>query len=235
MYKIIINYITNFIKCIYHISFCVYCNTYIYGSILCYQCWSQLKFWNNIQCSICGEKIIDDCYNCNINVKTLLIYNDILKYLILKFKYANKLFLGEFFIKLFNIQKYLNKSNTYIILYIPHYWNKQITTTINSSMFLAYQLYNQLEKDNIKCKILHNILIKNSSIRQKDSISYKDRFNISDKYSINSNKMYLIKNQHIILIDDILTTGSTILTCNKLIKSAMPQSLQIFTIGKVFY
>jgi competence protein ComFC len=229
----IINKIQNFINSFFlNFSMCLYCNNKMLGNYLCNECWKKLEFWNNNLCPICGENIMIECYNCNINIKTLLIYNSILKFLMIKFKYGNKFFIGEFFVNLIliNINIFEEEKN-YIILYIPHYWSKQFTTSINSSMFLAYELKKKLHTS----IIYHNILIKNNPLRQKDSKNHTERHNINEKYSINLNKIHLLTNQNVILIDDITTTGATILTANKLIRKAYPKSLIVLTVGKVFY
>jgi competence protein ComFC len=227
-----INLINTF-KYIKKFSFCLYCNMYIFGSYLCHECWQKMEFWNNNLCAICGERVLKECYNCNFNIKTIFVYNSILKFLILKFKYGNKFFIGEFFINLLlmNIIININNKNLYIILYVPHYWHKQITSSINSSMFLAYELHKKIPNS----KIYHDIFIKNSPLRQKDSKNYKDRFNITNKYSVNLDKIHLLTNQNVILIDDILTTGTTILTISKFIKKSYPNSLLVLTVGKIFY
>lgn len=221
--------IIKIIKNILSIKFCLYCYKLIFQGFLCINCWKQLKFWNNQLCGICGHYRINDCYTCKLNVKIIFIYNNILMDLILKFKYGNKFFISEFFINhligLYNIKPV----NNLVILYIPHYFSKQITTSFNSSLLLAYEFQKKFGGT-----IIHNFLKKTSKIRQKDTKNFKERINTHNRFTINNANKNLIKNKDVILIDDILTTGSTITTCGFLIEIAKPLSLQIFTIGKVY-
>ena len=209
-------------------SICFYCYKIIIGGSLCEDCWGKLVFVPSDLCGICGRKVIGDCYYCQLNSRSLFLYNFLLSQLILQFKYGKKYYIGQFFIKLMgNIYK---KKDEILIMYIPHYGYKQITTSINSSLLLAYEFQKEFGG-----RVIHNVLIKQSKLRQKHTRNYKERLDNSFKsYTINKilgEKM--LKNQNVLLIDDIVTTGSTLLTCGNLIKSCCPKSLQIITVGKV--
>lgn len=213
------------IKNITSIKFCLYCyKINLYGN-LCINCWLKLKFWNNELCGICNRFSINECYECNLTVKVIFIYNEIIKDLILKFKYNNKFFIGKIFIN-YLINLYVPK-NDLVILYIPHYFTKQLTTSFNSSLLLAYEFQKQFGG-----VLFHNILKKITKLRQKNTKNFKERTNTHNRFII-QNK-HLIKNKNIVLIDDILTTGSTINTCGLLIKTANPLSLQIFSLAKIY-
>lgn len=216
------------IKNLLSTKFCLYCYKIIFNGCLCINCWKELKFWDNQRCGICGNYRINDCYECKINVKIIFVYNYILKDLIMKFKYGNKLFIGEFFIYYLR-SLYVSYEKDLIILYIPHYFSKQVTTSLNSSLILAYEFQRQFGGT-----IIHNFLKKTSKIRQKDTKNLNERTNTHNRFAIDDNKKNLIKNKNIILIDDILTTGSTVTICSLLIKMATPASLQVFAIGKIY-
>lgn len=211
--------ITNF-------KLCFQCYKVILGGYLCNKCWNKLEFLEHNRCGICGLKSKTNCVNCNLYVRSLLLYKNI-DLLILQLKYNKKYYLCEFFIRLM-VNIYIKKEN-FLILYVPHFYGKQITTSINSSLLLAYEFKKQFGG-----VIIHNILKKINKKRQKDAKNYKDRMNNSfENYVINNELALQLKDRDVILIDDIVTTGSTITTCGGLIQKYSPKSLQILTIGKV--
>jgi competence protein ComFC len=209
-------------------NICFNCYQVIIGKGLCVKCWKQLKFTPYNSCGICGLNGKVTCYNCNLDSRNIFSYNSILSNLILQFKYGKKHYLSDFFVK-FMGSLYIPYKNL-VILYIPHFFGKQITTSVNSSLLLAYAF-----KSKFGGTIAHNILKKINKRRQKDACNYKERAeNSLESYKINMQYINLVKNKNIILIDDIITTGSTITTCGNLIKKCYPNSLQILTVGKVF-
>jgi ComF family protein len=219
--------IIKIIKKLLSIKFCIYCYKTIINGHLCVNCWQHIRFWNNELCGICGNYRINDCYSCEIDIKIIFIYNNLLKDLILKFKYGNKFFIGGFFVNY--LRSIYKPKDNLVILYIPHYFPKQITTSFNSSLLLAYEFQKEFGGE-----IIHNFLTKTSKIRQKDTKNFKERINTHNRFSIIEANKYLIKNKHVVLIDDVVATGSTITTCSLLIKNANPLSLQVFAIGKTY-
>jgi predicted amidophosphoribosyltransferase len=208
---------------------CIHCYEIILDNYLCIACWKQLKFLNHNRCGVCNVLVGSNiCIGCNLNIKSIFVYNAIISNLILKLKYGKKYYISKFFIQLLGLF-YNNKNNNLIIMYIPHYGYKQLKTSINTSLLLAYEFQNQYGG-----RIIHNILQKQNQLRQRDTKNYKERIDNGFKgYTINPDKKDLLKNKDILLIDDILTTGGTIISCGNLIKGCLPRRLDIFTISKV--
>lgn len=69
-------------------------------------------------------------------------------------------------------------------------------------------------KPNIKCEVLSNIFLRKEDKESQTRKSRYHRFeNIEGVFFITSKK--LLENKHIILIDDVFTTGATISECIK--------------------
>lgn len=205
------------------INFCWICNKIQIGTGLCINCWKKIIFFDPRYCSLCSNPYANNiCGICNLKILTLMKYNVITSKLILRMKYNYHFYLGDFFIRFItNIQE-----DDYTILYVPHYGLKQITTSVNSSLLLARSFQKRFGGE-----ILHNILYKNSKKRQKDGKNYEERlnngFNIYDIRNV-----HLLKNKKVILIDDVLTTGSTVSRCASLIKRSECLSLTVVVIAK---
>lgn len=216
-------------------NFCICCFKLIYGNFLCISCWSLLKFLPINKCCICNIYIKSTCFNCGLNIFGIFNYNETFSKLVMKFKYGNKFFLGKFFTNyLVNLYQTVNKDldvkNTTII-YIPHYFGKQISISINSSLYLAYEFQKIFGG-----KIYKNILFKNNKKRQKNTKNFQERQNNAFfNYSINSNSKKKIYQKNCILIDDVITTGATVINCGYLISQYKPKNLYILCLGKVTF
>lgn len=211
-----------------HLNSCLYCYQIIVGDSLCANCWLKLKFIPSDKCGVCGSLLKNSCVNCNFYIRSAFLYNDILSFLMLQFKYGKKYYLGSFFIN--NMRYIYQEKPNLLIIYIPHFAYKQITTSINSSLLLAHEFQNRFGGT-----IMHNLLLKTSKVRQKDAKNYKERMDNSlENYTLNRELgLKLLKNRHLVLIDDVITTGSTVMRCGYLLQSCEPASLQILSVSKV--
>ncbi len=99
----------------------------------------------------------------------------------------------------------------FIIMPIPLNNNRQKWRGFNQSDEIAKKL------KLLNTLLLNNVLIKNKKTKQHSLLDKNERVkNILDSFKINDvNK---IKNQKILLIDDVYTTGSTMEECAKILK-----------------
>lgn len=208
-------------------GFCWGCNKLQINSGLCHKCWQDIIFIPKNQCVFCNNTFQlqnTGCVDCTYRSIALMKYKNVSAKLILQLKYGRRFYLGDFFINLISSIPY---NNNYYILYIPHYGLKQITTSVNSSLLLA----NCFQK-RFGGKIIHNVLKKVSKKRQKDSKNYEERMkNGFLNYTIQNG--HILRNKQIILIDDVITTGSTLNACARMINQESPKSLLLIAICKV--
>lgn len=226
--KTIIKKINSIIKTlIIPYRFCWGCEKIQIGTGLCSTCWGDLYFIGQNSCIFCNNNFQFGhigCIDCGYKSMAVAHYKGIMCKIILQLKYGRRFYLGDFLINLISGMAY-NKE--YCILYIPHYKLKQIKISVNSSLLLAHCFQKKFGG-----KIIHNILYKTSKQRQKDSKNYKERWeNGLFNYAIQNG--HLLQNKSVVLIDDVMTTGSTLNTCARLISRHSPMNLFIITICKV--
>ena len=196
------------------------------------------------KCMYCGKIGEIICKNClrKINIPYLFkkvnndwfdyvfcgsYYKGIIKHRIHSFKFHKKSYLYKYFIKLC-----LRERKTYeflksfdCITYVPMSYKKELKRGYNQSKLLAKELGKNLNLPVLNCleKIKEN--------KTQSSLSEKERIeNVKDVYDLAKNVD--IKGKNIILVDDILTTGSTARACSKVLKIHKIGEICLFAIAK---
>jgi len=113
--------------------------------------------------------------------------------------------LGKQFGQILNTQ--INKKENSIIIPIPLYWKKERIRGYNQSKAIAQGL-----SQSMKIPISENLIkrIKNTSTQTRKS-KVERIHNVMDAFKIYDTN--LTPNNHLILVDDVLTTGSTMDSC----------------------
>ena len=224
--------------------FCLVCNKQVLGKGICSTCYLKLKFASKY-CVKCGY-ITDQLYKnyCNLcynhlnkkyyfdSINYATAYNDIMYQLIYNFKKYDNLFYVDFLTNLLklNVSK-KNYANIDIIIPIPTHWRKVIFYKKSHTAVLAKSLSKKL---NIPFN--PEILLKNKFHKNQVGISRKERLsNIKNSFSIKNTRKNLqsINNRHILLIDDVLTTGATVNECCSVLKRFGARVVDVAVISRV--
>ncbi|MDR2190492.1 MAG: double zinc ribbon domain-containing protein [Candidatus Peribacteria bacterium] len=193
---------------------CVGCRTV--GSYLCPQCKKSLYAHPEI-CPFCHKPSADfqTCFSCKTHtpVKGIIIgfsYETLLKKLIIKVKFGHKKdiisFLAERLALLVQTNTLLkNQHSPLIITFVPSHWRrKYLEKGYNQSELLAKELANQLGLPMLtlakKCKYTLSQLKLSREQRTK---------NLNDAF-VATGLERVPRNATILIVDDVLTTGSTI-------------------------
>ena len=204
---------------------CVSCKKL--GSYLCEICFSYLSFdaknlclvcdkpsYNNLTHPFCRNKhTIDGCFSA-------LSYNHTAKKLIYSFKYKPYLtdlkdFISELFYESI-IQKEefmkLMADDLWLITPVPLSESKLRKRGYNQAEILAKEL---AEKVNLKEKdILKRIKETKTQVGRSNA---ERKLNIQGAFEIHNSK-FIIHNTNIFLVDDVVTTGATLLEAAKILK-----------------
>lgn len=192
---------------------------------LCRKCQSSIPQIEEPSCIYCGKSIIGTiegqniCIECSKDTKyyTKLIccyeYDGIIREKLIKYKFNDDCYLYKTFAEiLYNRLKHFEQLNSidYIITVPMHKIRKR------------ERGYDQLEliakeiSKKAKIPYIKDVLYKNTNtLHQSQLDKAKRKNNLKDAFKItNKNKIYA---KNLLLIDDIITTGSTINECSKLL------------------
>ena len=104
-----------------------------------------------------------------------------------------------------------------LVLYVPMFFLKKIKRGYNQSEYIAQGIS---QATNIP--IGHNLISKRSHSSQTKKNSYSRWLNAQGVYDvINSDEL---ENKHVLIVDDVVTTGATLLACCDVVHNAVPSA-----------
>lgn len=218
---------------------CLACTELIVTSdSFCADCWNNLNFVAKPYCMICGsllgistmENIT--CGKCITtkpyydSMRSLFIFDDNSRKIIHAFKYYDKTHMAKCFARLLYSKYNTELQDIDIITSVPMHKLKRLMRMYNQSQILSEELNNMMHKT-----LYNDLLIKYKMTKSQTVLSGKSRTqNISGSIRVNDN--YRLQNKNILLVDDVTTTGATILECSKLLKAAGSNVVRVITIAR---
>jgi len=220
--------IKNFILDLIFPKQCYGCNQE--ESYLCEECFKKIELNKKFYCIICKRQtqfseLCEQCrqsYALNAVWVTSDYNNKILQDLIHGFKYSNLQEISEILVDLMISYLKENKilevfganSSNSIFLPVPLHKKRYLNRGFNQSELLAGHLSNFLQIPTEKF-----LVRRKNTPSQIDLKKIERQNNVKDAFTlINSNE--LDKKKKVILIDDVVTTGSTLNECAKVLKTA---------------
>ncbi len=240
-----------FIKRILEIFFpnhCLYCKDIISSNALfCSTCWLKLQFITQPKCKICSypfetagsyESLNLICPHCLTKppsydkVLTIFHYNQIIGKIISDLKYRDQTFISKKLASFLFTKFKLELENIDIATVVPLHKNKIRKRKFNQSALIAKNLLKHFPQK----KLLLNLIKRSKDTKAQAFLRQKERRkNLKNAFILNENYQNLIKNQTILLIDDVMTTGTTLESCAKILKKHGAKKIIILTIAKTVF
>ncbi len=217
---------------------CIFCGEEVSDgeNCLCDKCEKDAP-WNAQYCFKCGSPIYSlakycmSCKNIKRNfdiARAPLIYKDKVAVAIQNLKYNGKKYLSKPLAKLMkrSYQEIKNKTeNIDFLIPVPLFKERQKKRGFNQSELLA----NELSKL-INVSVMANNLIRIKNTETQTNLSFQERQdNLEGAFQIQDKS--LLKGKNIVLIDDVLTTGSTVDHCAIALKKAKVKSIFVLTVA----
>jgi ComF family protein len=204
----------------------------------CHRCWAKINFIGASLCNICGrafdiniEELISTCGACLIkkpqydSARSLMHYDGISKKILHDLKYHDKTSLAKVFSKMIFHKYSLWFDDCDVVVPIPMHKIKRLFRRYNQAQVIAHNIANFLQKP-----MISNCLMKTKWTKSQTSLTKQQRMtNLEGSFSINNNNAILQKN--ILLVDDVLTTGSTVNLCAKILKNHGAKQVKVITIA----
>ncbi len=201
---------------------------------LCKECMEAHSFLPITGCKICGRNTSNEL--CSICIKlgeipltknySLFNYNNESKSYIFRFKYGLNTQYSKVISKL--MYQYIQNNNLFndidIVTCVPLHKEKEKKRGFNQSALLAKDISNYL-----------SIPYKKTLVRSKNTIP-QSSLSINDRFQ-NLNSVFIampkcnVKDKNILIIDDIYTSGSTIIQCSKVLKECGARDIYSLTLS----
>lgn len=202
---------------------CIFCNDEIFTESafsICKNCLTTLPFLESHYCHVCGRKVVgngtvcDYCASNKYNFKlarSVFVYTKQMHNVIYKLKYDNGKYLSNYLSKiLYNY--YINceeLNNIDIIIPVPIYKTRLKKRGYNQSELL---LKNFIETNKVNTHLVEKVKDTGSQTEK----NFKERTsNLENAFEILDKT--IVKGKNILIVDDILTTGSTINEISKIL------------------
>ncbi len=153
-------------------------------------------------------RYVDDAYSC-------YVYNQVMADIIYRYKFGGKRYLKYALAELMCEKILEERLYKYVDLIISVPVHKD---TLNRRGFNQVELLEDIISEQFSIDQSKNNLIKIKSTREQTELSVLERTkNLLDVFFINRPEE--IENQRVLLLDDIITTGSTLDECAKILKN----------------
>jgi len=198
------------------------------GAYLCQQCWAEIELNKKFYCVFCKKEsdLSKICSECKKNTCLNAVWlaadynNELLQNLIHNFKYnyleeLDKI-LADLIIRYLEENKIFEKVNLrsedLVLVPVPLHKKRFLQRGFNQSYLLAKKV-----GDFYKIPVL-NLLVRNKNTISQVNLKRQERLeNLQDAFILN--KVDILANKKIILIDDVVTTGSTLKECARVLKA----------------
>ncbi|MDR3256574.1 MAG: ComF family protein [Endomicrobium sp.] len=206
---------------------------------ICDKCANSFPLIKDLVCQKCGLPLYDGgehCYVCKKHPKeysfdkmrSVYLYKDSLRSLILKFKYSNRSFLAkDFSLSMYKAMELYNfYDDVDFIIPVPLNIIRKIKRGYNQAELLANEIS---LKTNIF--VLTNVLFRKKITKPQFKLSKSERVaNIKDSFFVKNNN--IIRSKTILLIDDIATTLVTVSACSLALKISGAKTVYVLTLAR---
>ena len=200
---------------------CVICGKLLLKNNLCIDCKKKITMYYIPQ--------IINVYNKHYDKRIHMFwYKGYIKNLLISYKFGDEPYLRDAFLEFItNNQKIIGIIKKYdIITSVPMTKNKIALRGYNQSAIIASKIARFTELEYKKKLILK---VKNN--KQQALLSEKERIeNVNGVYAFNDK--YDVRNKRVVIFDDIMTTGSTLNECSKVLKEKGAKEILVITIAK---
>lgn len=222
-------------------SQCKVCKEYlrlIAEPYICMSCWKDIEYINPPWCEICGlpseENLCDACASQPPRygkLRTIAVYEKTLQQAIHLFKFEKRTSIRKSLIQLLvdNIPDDLNLNDYDYVLPIPIHKKRLRERGFNQALLLAEGLTKITG-----LKVLQDALVRNKNTSPQSSLNREARqTNILGAFGL-KNADY-IRSKHILVLDDVYTTGATVREVVKILWDADPKEIDVLTLARTLH
>lgn len=214
---------------------CDICGTEAFGGNFCTDCLKNVTFNDKYTCPVCGRKTFKNeiCMECKQKpplfnkAVSAFVYENGATVLISKFK-NGKPYLKEFFADKI-AEKLVGFPEIDCIVYVPLTVFSTIKRGYNQSRLLATSLSKR-----VQTPVLYGAIKRVKRGRVQKGLTKKERIeNVKGAFKVK--KRAELKGKSVLLVDDVMTTGSTVDEICRILLSAGAEKVYVATVASVEY
>lgn len=126
------------------------------------------------------------------------------------------------------IRMRIREPQSCLFAFVPRSRKRIVESGVDQAREVARRLAREFGAD------FESLFCQNRASEQKHLSAEERRANRANAYRIDEKKQERIKGRHIILYDDVITTGATLGACARQLKKAGAKSVTVVTFGKVY-
>jgi len=235
--NILTKYLSGIVSLLYP-KHCAICETYIDEGFfdLCEDCWKSLPLIGSTQCQRCGAylgpytKPSESCSRCEEGqfssikkVSAIFRYKDSAKDLIHKLKFDKRRYvaysLADMLAEHLKTEAFIEKID--IIVPVPLHWRREMVRTFNQSEIIASSVSKKL-----KIKYETNVIGRKRATKEQSRLEINERKkNLEGAFALSLVNRFKVAGKTILLIDDVMTTGTTLTECAKVLKKGNAKAI----------
>ncbi len=220
---------------------CISCYTRVdQPGSLCAHCWAELRFLGDPCCSICSHPFPHDvgegaiCASCIAKpppydrALSVLRYDEHSRPLITRFKYYDQTQGERRFVDWMTQKIAPIRDDIDLITPVPLHPRRLIHRTYFHSALLARGIAN-----NSCIFLIPDLLVRTKHTPPQASLSKNERRrSVRSAFALHPRYTDVIRNKHVLLVDDVMTTGATIHACTRALKRAGASKVFVITLAR---
>ncbi len=203
---------------------------------LCQNCISEIKYVKPPVCDRCGYPTVYEVDECNAcrhgkkyysHARSLGSYDGVLGETVRTFKYKKGRRLGNLLAHLLIEHQSLYLQGVDLITFVPLRPAKERRRGYNQAELVARSLSRHLELP------VRSTIHACRNIQDQSKLDSKERQkNVKNAFQIKDRVIPMLKDKQVLLVDDVLTTGSTINECAKQLAKSGCREVKVLTIAR---
>lgn len=221
---------------------CITCGDMVESDFgLCGKCWRDTAFLGGMICDCCGIQLPSggdgEAHHCDaclqapkpwVQGRAALMYRDTGRRLVLALKHGDRQEMARpAGLWMANMMRGLVARDA-IVVPVPLHWSRLLKRRYNQSALLAKEVAQQL-----KLEWCPDALVRGKRTPSLGGMGQEERFKtLQDAIQPHPKRGVLLRRRPVLLIDDVMTTGATLIACTRACMAADSGPVRILTLAR---